>query len=88
MVIFLHLVAGLLQPKSDFMNRLFLLITFSILSMVCFAQLLAQGPMSKKRYTPKELGYKLFWEENFNGAQLDTTKWNVSYKPKNRFDTH
>ena len=33
--------------------------------------------MSQTRYTPEKLGYKLFWEDQFNGDKLDTNKWEV-----------
>jgi beta-glucanase (GH16 family) len=59
------------------MKRFFLLITGIFLSGVCIAQRPAQGPVSKNRYTPPKLGYKLFWEDQFNGDKLDTSKWNV-----------
>lgn len=41
------------------------------------AQRKAQGPMSDKQYTPEKLGYKLVWEDEFDGNELDTTKWKV-----------
>lgn len=42
-----------------------------------FAQRPAQGPMSKMRFNPEKMGYKLVWEDNFRGKTLDTTKWTV-----------
>lgn len=36
-----------------------------------FAQRPARGPVSEKQYTPKELGYKLVWKDNFNGTKLN-----------------
>lgn len=41
------------------------------------AQRPAQGPMSNKIYKPQELGYQLVWHDEFNGTQLDTTKWKI-----------
>lgn len=41
------------------------------------AQRPAQGPISSEQYTPVKLGYKLVWEDNFSGTELDTTKWKV-----------
>jgi hypothetical protein len=32
-------------------------------------------PMEDIVHTPEKLGYKLFWEDNFNGNSLDLTKW-------------
>jgi len=43
----------------------------------CSAQRPAQNPMAPKKYTPKSLGYRLFWEDQFNGNQLDPKKWAV-----------
>jgi beta-glucanase (GH16 family) len=37
----------------------------------------SNNAMSQKRVTPKSMGYKLIWEDQFNGHQLDTTKWNI-----------
>ncbi len=37
----------------------------------------AQPPMSRHRYTPEKLGYRLAWEDQFNGHRLDTSKWKV-----------
>jgi beta-glucanase (GH16 family) len=68
------------------MNRFFLIVTFSVLNLACFGQRPAQGPISQKKCTPKELGYKLFWEDNFNGTKLDTTKWKVRGIGKRRLD--
>ena len=44
---------------------------------VCLAQRPAQPPMSQEQFTPEKLGYSLFWEDNFNGNQLDAKKWAV-----------
>ena len=32
-------------------------------------------PLSDKPFAPTREGYKLFWEDDFNGDRLDTTKW-------------
>jgi len=32
-------------------------------------------PMRPTRYTPENLGYKLFWEDQFDGDMLDPEKW-------------
>lgn len=34
-------------------------------------------PMSETPITPEELGYALFWEDNFDGNTLDDSKWAV-----------
>ena len=59
------------------MKTLFLFISILFLIFPCFSQRSAQGPMSEQRFTPKKHGYKLVWEDNFNGNKLDTTKWKV-----------
>ncbi|WP_428655902.1 glycoside hydrolase family 16 protein [Runella sp.] len=58
--------------KIFFISLIGLLVT-----NLCFAQRPAQPPVSQERYTPKKLGYKLFWEDNFKGNQLDPNKWAV-----------
>jgi len=58
--------------------KLFVLSLITLLSStLCIAQRPAQPPMSQERFTPKKLGYKLFWEDNFKGNQLDPKKWAV-----------
>jgi beta-glucanase (GH16 family) len=44
---------------------------------ICLAQRPAQNPMSQTRYTPTDLGYELFWEDQFEGDALDPKKWEV-----------
>ncbi|MBK7106930.1 MAG: family 16 glycosylhydrolase [Ignavibacteriae bacterium] len=34
-------------------------------------------PISSKPFIPEEMGYKLFWEDEFNGIILDKNKWQV-----------
>ncbi|HVV72281.1 MAG TPA: glycoside hydrolase family 16 protein [Verrucomicrobiae bacterium] len=41
------------------------------------AQRPAQNPISQTRYSPADLGYQLFWEDNFDGTSLDPHKWAV-----------
>jgi beta-glucanase (GH16 family) len=49
-----------------------------LLGTPCIAQKQASNnAMSQKRVSPKSMGYKLIWEDQFNGRELDTTKWNV-----------
>lgn len=45
--------------------------------IICMAQRPAQGPMSEQRYFPEEMGYELIWQDDFEGDQLDTSKWRV-----------
>jgi len=42
-----------------------------------FAQRPAQGPMSDSVFTPLNFGYRLVWEDEFLGNELDQTKWKV-----------
>ncbi len=35
------------------------------------------GPMTDTQYTPESLGYELFWEDQFEGNELDPDKWAV-----------
>ncbi len=61
-------------------NRTIFLMAFLfavIFSGAVFAQRPAQGPVSDKIYKPEELGYKLVWQDEFEGKALDTTKWKV-----------
>ncbi|MCO5241201.1 MAG: glycoside hydrolase family 16 protein [Chitinophagaceae bacterium] len=59
------------------MKSAFLLAACTFFSVACLAQRPAQHPMSQKRYTPKKLGYKLVWKDDFKGNQLDPEKWAV-----------
>ncbi len=38
---------------------------------------ISNNALAQKKITPESMGYKLIWEDQFNGNQLDTTKWNV-----------
>jgi beta-glucanase (GH16 family) len=54
------------------------IVCFVILSAVVVrAQRPAHGPISDKKYIPEEMGYKLVWKDEFEGTQLDTTKWKI-----------
>ncbi len=35
------------------------------------------GPISKTQFTPEDLGYELYWEDQFDGTELDPEKWAV-----------
>lgn len=59
------------------MKKIFSVISLLLLVHMCAAQRPAQGPVSKKRYTPESLGYKLSWQDDFNGKSLDTSKWEI-----------
>ena len=68
------------------MKRIFLILSIIMLGQVCVAQRPAQGPLSHEKFSPEKVGYHLFWEDNFNGRQLDTTKWKVRGIGKRRLD--
>ncbi len=58
--------------------KIYLLCTALFLMMgMGWAQRPAQGPMSKKRFNPEKMGYRLVWEDQFKGKALDTTKWSI-----------
>lgn len=59
------------------MKCIFLCITVFLVGFNCVAQRPARGPVSNKKYTPKEMGYKLVWEDQFKGNKLDTSKWSI-----------
>ena len=59
------------------MKNVFLFITSIFFVVTCIAQRPAQGPMSKERYTPKKLGYKLVWKDEFKGNKLNPQKWAI-----------
>jgi len=60
------------------MKNLFMILVFLLLATSVFAQKKnTNNAMSQKRITPKSMGYKLIWEDQFSGHELDTTKWNV-----------
>lgn len=58
--------------------RKLLIVVLIVLSLFqAQAQRPAQKPVSDKIYTPEQLGYNLVWNDEFDGTQLDTTKWRV-----------
>ena len=59
------------------MRTAILIATTILTAGPCLAQRPPQGPISQTRYTPETLGYKLFWEDQFNGDKLDPNKWEV-----------
>ena len=59
------------------MKSVFLFIACAFFAVTGIAQRPAQNPMSEKRYTPKKLGYKLVWKDEFKGNKLDPQKWAV-----------
>lgn len=62
------------------MKILFVVLFPFLLAMPVIAQKKIQNnAMSQKRVTPKSMGYKLVWDDQFNGHELDTSKWNVRH---------
>ena len=60
------------------MKDLVIILVFILLTTTVFAQKKSSNnAISQKRVTPKSMGYKLIWEDQFNGHELDTTKWNI-----------
>lgn len=59
------------------MKQLILVASLVALASPCFAQRPAQGPMSETQYTPEQLGYRLSWADEFDGTELDATKWAI-----------
>ncbi|MCE5346050.1 MAG: glycoside hydrolase family 16 protein [Bacteroidales bacterium] len=53
------------------------LILPTLIAFISFSLSDGNNAFSQKIYTPEKLGYKLVWEDNFNGKSLDTTQWNV-----------
>lgn len=58
--------------KKQIVSLLILLI-----SAVIHAQRPEHGPISDKKYNAEKMGYKMVWNDEFDGTQLDTTKWRV-----------
>ncbi|MFT3750608.1 MAG: glycoside hydrolase family 16 protein [Agriterribacter sp.] len=58
--------------------KFFILLVYTIcISFFAIAQRPPQGPVSDTIYTPQKLGYTLYWQDEFNGNALDTTKWEI-----------
>lgn len=51
------------------------IIFLSFFLIFCFSA--GSQVFSQKIYSPEKSGYKLVWEDNFNGNSLDTSKWDV-----------
>ncbi len=60
------------MKKLGIILFLFLLVDFANAKTVA-----TNNAMSQKRMSPKSMGYKLVWEDQFKGHELDTTKWDV-----------
>lgn len=63
-----------LSSVKSFFLLLFLFISYPV---IIKAQRPAQDPMSDEIITPEKLGYQMVWNDEFDGTQLDTSKWRV-----------
>src|SRR5690349_19170753 len=70
---------GNMYPNKHFRMLMWALVVAAglLFPWSCLAQRPAQNPVSQTRYTPEDLGYELFWEDQFNGDKLDPQKWEV-----------
>jgi len=59
------------------MKEKFALLFTLLISAAVQAQRPEHGPISDKKYLPAELGYKMVWNDEFEGNKLDTNKWQV-----------
>lgn len=59
------------------MKTIFVVFLILIAGIAGLAQRPAHGPISDRKYDPVEMGYHLIWNDEFEGNQLDTTKWKV-----------
>ncbi len=59
-----------------------ILLLSMILLMACHSAskmtvLPSNNALTQEVFSPKDNGYRLIWEDNFEGTELDTTKWNI-----------
>ncbi|MGH7970462.1 MAG: hypothetical protein ACREIC_17190, partial [Limisphaerales bacterium] len=67
-----------LQKETNFTKSLVVLCLLLVLAPpAAHAQRPPQGPISQTQYTPADLGYELFWQDDFDGNALDPKKWAV-----------
>ncbi len=60
------------------MKNLLVVLLFSLFTLSGSAREKAgNNAIFQKRVSPKSMGYKLVWEDQFSGKALDTAKWNV-----------
>jgi len=58
---------------KNFITILFFVFATSVMAQ----EMTSNNAASQKRTFPKSKGYRLIWEDQFNGHELDTTKWNI-----------
>jgi beta-glucanase (GH16 family) len=56
---------------------IFRFLSLALVSALSFSFSPGNNIFSQKIYTPEKMGYNLVWEDNFDGSELDTTKWEV-----------
>jgi beta-glucanase (GH16 family) len=66
-----------LLARFERVKHLILLVAAILFALPCHAQRPAQGPISDTQYTPEQLGYRLAWQDEFEGTTLDATKWAI-----------
>jgi len=60
------------------MKNVFIILFLFLLGTSGIAQKkVTNNALSQKRISPKSMGYQLIWEDQFNGHELNTTKWNI-----------
>lgn len=62
--------------------KLLIFIVLCAFSVLGVAQRPPQGPVSDQKFSIEGSGYKLVWEDEFNGNALDSAKWKVRGRGK------
>jgi len=63
--------------KPFFIMNIKYLFLSAVVAVLCLTISCKNKNTSQQENSPEKLGYKLVWEDNFNGNALDTTKWEV-----------
>lgn len=61
------------MKKNILLPLLFLLIGWQIIPAQRKRNTPTNNAITQKLFNPKENGYKLVWQDDFNGTKLDTT---------------
>ena len=56
---------------------LIILFTFLFATPTVAQDQRSNNALTQKRVTPKSMGYKLVWDDQFNGKKLDNSKWEI-----------
>lgn len=65
------------MKKNILLPLLFLLIGWQIIPAQRKRNTPTNNAITQRMFNPKENGYKLVWQDDFNGTKLDTTKWQI-----------